>query len=510
MFASDLLALALGAIGASTFVGYAADLEVAPRLVEGLGLAPSAGLAWTLGAAAVLLAHPGRGLGAILVALGPGGGVARRLLPVVAAVPIAMAASRLMLDWAGLGRTAFGTAAEMVTLLGLGFLMVLWASYPLQWSEQALHDSEARLRGLVEAMPDALFFLDVSDRITEANPAAARLFGQPRKAFVGQPLTRWIQPEPVDRTPGLFDALAEAECPYVPGLALRLGEPPSPVEVTRTHLSTVTGEPDALICRDVSERERTAEALASRTSELMQARALERLKDHVYSSLSHELKTPLTVIRGNTEMLQEDWPDDVRIQSLQDAVQRLNDHIEALLDHAALLAGDMPLYMGPVAAQEVLTALAERYRTSAAAHGLTLHVACEAGLPPVTADGHRLSQALAALLDNAVKFASAGGHIGARARQDGNDVVLEVWNSGPGIPAAVLARLGETFYQAEIGNTRRHGGLGLGLAIARMLVALHGGTLTGSSCAGKGTTFAIRLPTEELAAASATPTTQRP
>ncbi|MEB3220797.1 MAG: HAMP domain-containing sensor histidine kinase, partial [Candidatus Sericytochromatia bacterium] len=263
------------------------------------------------------------------------------------------------------------------------------------------------------------------------------------------------------------------------------------------------GRLEVAICRDVSERQRTAEALARRTGELAQARALERLRDHVYSSLSHELRTPLTVIRANTEMLQEEWPDDARLRSLQEAVQSLCERIEALLDHAALLAGDMPLYVGLLEVPEVFACLTARHRAHAAASGLTLHVACEAGLPPVLADAHRLTQALTALLDNAVKFTPAGGHLGLRGRQEPGAIVLEVWNTGPGIPPEVLPRLGETFYQAETGDTRSRSGLGLGLAIARMLVALHGGTLKVASPAGGGATFGIWLPLEAPTACAA-------
>ncbi|MEB3327939.1 MAG: PAS domain-containing sensor histidine kinase [Candidatus Sericytochromatia bacterium] len=500
---SDGLALLVGVTGAAPVVSYAANLAILPRLVEALGLAPLAGLAWNLFAAALLLARPGRGLGAILVALGPGGGVARRMLPVVAAVPAATAASRLVLEWGGWGGSPLGAAAEMLAMMGLAFLLVLWTSYPLEWSEQArravaatLRDREARLRGLIEATPDAVFFLDEAGRITAANPAAAALFRLPAEAFLGHRLTRWVCPEPAEEAlgPGLFDTLAGSASPYISCIARRPDGGQFPAELSRTRFSTAAGTSDVAICRDVSERRHAAEALASRTSELAQARALERLKDHVYSSLSHELKTPLTIIQGNTEMLQEDWPDDPRLRSLEDAVQRLNERIEALLDHAALLGGDLPLYRTPTEATEVLTGLAERYRAAAAARNLALHVACETELPVVTADARRLSQALTALIDNAVKFAPAGGHIGVRAREEAGDLVLEVWNSGPGLPPSVLARLGETFYQSDVGDSQRRGGLGLGLAIARMLVALHGGTLTVASVAGQGTTFAIRLP----------------
>jgi PAS domain S-box-containing protein len=620
---SDAIALLLGAAGAAPVVSYAANLAILPRIVETLGLAPLAGLAWTLFAAALLLARPGRGLGAILVALGPGGGVARRMLPLVAAVPVALATSRLLLEWVGWGGSPLGAAAELLAMMGLAFLLVLWTSYPLEWSEQsrreverqrgqlaalvnaagdaifglsdeglitswnraaeqlyghtvaqalgrpvaltvppeglaeheawlarvrqgeairdmeavrirrdgtrfvaalsvaplpphegagaavvsrdvtahrqmenALRDREARLRGLIEATPDAVFFLDDEGRITAANPAAVALFRQPAEAFLGQRLEQWVCPELGDEEvgPGLFDALAGGATPYIPCLARRPDGEVFPAELSRTRITTSAGTLDVAICRDVSERRHAAEALANRTSELAQARALERLKDHVYSSLSHELKTPLTIIQGNTEMLQEDWPDDPRLQSLQAAVQRLSERIEALLDHAALLGGDMPLYRTPIEASEVLSGLAERYRAAVTARGLSLHVACETALPVVTADSHRLAQALTALVDNAVKFAPPGGHIGVRAREDGGDLVLEVWNSGPGIPPQVLARLGETFYQSDLGNARRKGGLGLGLAIARMLVALHGGTLTVASAAGEGATFSIRLP----------------
>ncbi|MEB3220608.1 MAG: PAS domain S-box protein, partial [Candidatus Sericytochromatia bacterium] len=275
---SDVLALLLGAVGAAPVTGYVVDLAAQPRLVETLGIAPSAGLGWTLCAAALLLARPGRGLAAILVATGPGGGVARRLLPIVAAVPMSLTASHLALDWAGLGGTMLGRTAQVLALMGLAFLLVLWTSYPLEASERALRDSEARLRGLVEAMPDALFVLDATGWITDANPAASTLLGLRREALLGQPLARWVTTDPAPTAPGLFDALAQAGSPDTPSTAHRPDGTSRPVELTLAPIEASGGRLEVAICRDVSERQRTAEALARRTGELAQARALERLR----------------------------------------------------------------------------------------------------------------------------------------------------------------------------------------------------------------------------------------
>jgi signal transduction histidine kinase/ActR/RegA family two-component response regulator len=223
-----------------------------------------------------------------------------------------------------------------------------------------------------------------------------------------------------------------------------------------------------------------------------------RTKDEFLAVLSHELRTPLTAILGWVRLLLDERMPAARTSEALAAIDR-NTRVQArliddLLDVSRIAAGKVELEWRPVDLSAVVTeaVTSARQRPHAAA------LLSEAAIDPestVLGDRERLHQVVTNLLENAVKFTPAGGRVDVRLHRTGEDVELVVSDTGEGISADELPRIFEQFHQVDRSNRRRHGGLGLGLAIVRHLVETHGGTVRAESAGrGLGARFTVRLP----------------
>jgi signal transduction histidine kinase len=169
--------------------------------------------------------------------------------------------------------------------------------------------------------------------------------------------------------------------------------------------------------------------------------------------------------------------------------------VENLLDISQIIAGTLRLELQPVELPEVVHAALDAVRPSADSRGIQLDAEVEDGTRLLQADARRLRQVVAILLTNALKFSERGGRVLLRLRRVGAEVVLQVTDTGQGIPPTFLPHLFERFRQADSSATRKHGGLGVELAIARHVVKRHGGTIEAhSEGEGRGATFTVRLP----------------
>ncbi len=248
---------------------------------------------------------------------------------------------------------------------------------------------------------------------------------------------------------------------------------------------------------DVTARKR-AEAALREAKEA--AESANQLKDQFLATLSHELRTPLNAILGYARMLQTDSiPPEKRPRAI-DIIERnaaaQNRLIEDLLDISRITRGQVRLEPAPTSIDAVLREAVEGMRPAADAKRITLDVNIDPAAGMISADATRLQQVFWNLLTNAVKFTSPGGRVTASLRRVGeDDVEVAVTDTGEGIPAEFLPFVFEPFRQADANLVREHGGLGLGLAISRQLVHLHGGTIRASSAGvGRGATFVVRLP----------------
>ncbi|TMQ20219.1 MAG: PAS domain S-box protein [Candidatus Rokuibacteriota bacterium] len=263
----------------------------------------------------------------------------------------------------------------------------------------------------------------------------------------------------------------------------------------------------AAIAMDNARLYRTADE-ARRTAE-----EANRAKDEFLAMLSHELRTPLTAILGWARMLRVTGPDAAMVRRGVEVIERnaaaQAQLIEDLLDVSRIIVGKLELDAEPIGdLGPIVTAVVDSFHPAAAAKQIQLTTRIDPGAGPIAADQKRLQQVVWNLLSNAVKFTPGGGQVTVVCTRHEREVELQVTDSGKGIPPAFLPRLFDRFSQADATLARAHGGLGLGLAIVRHLVELHGGSVRAESPGeGRGATFSVRLPIVGMAlAAGQTPT----
>jgi signal transduction histidine kinase len=241
--------------------------------------------------------------------------------------------------------------------------------------------------------------------------------------------------------------------------------------------------------------------LASERAARADAERANRMKDEFLSTLSHELRTPLNAILGYAEYLSDslDDPDEVRdgLAVIERNARVQARIIEDLLDMNRLVSGKLHIDVERVDPAAVLGAAAQTVRPAADGKQIDLRVDLDPAVTHVDADPARLQQIVWNLLSNAIKFTPAGGRVDLTLRRapSGQDVEIVVADTGPGIPPEFLPHVFERFRQGDATTTRRQGGLGLGLSIARSLAELHGGTLRADSPgANRGAVFTLTLP----------------
>ena len=228
-----------------------------------------------------------------------------------------------------------------------------------------------------------------------------------------------------------------------------------------------------------------------------------RGRDELLAIVSHDLRNPLGVVDLTIGMLETD-PEALQsvLPRAKRAVDRMQRLIEDLLELARIDAGTLGVEPRPLDLSGLLEDAYEQHRMLAAEKGLKLVRDIAPRLATVNADRHRLSQVIANLLGNAIKFTPTGGTVQFAARPNDSSVVLEVGDTGPGIPREQLDHIFERFWQA---SARRKDGVGLGLAIVKGIVDAHGGRIDVESDVGRGTTFRITLPATTRQVASLQP-----
>jgi len=222
----------------------------------------------------------------------------------------------------------------------------------------------------------------------------------------------------------------------------------------------------------------------------------ERLKGEFIAAVSHELRTPLAVIMGLAELLKEEDLSPSAKESVElilESAFRLKTMVDNLLDTSRLEAGRFEVSKRPVDLRPLLLDLARSFGGVARLSGVSFQV--EVGeLPVLEADPDRMAQVVGNLLSNAFKFTPPGGEVSLRAYATGEVLVLEVADTGPGIPEEELPRLFQRFARAENARARGVSGTGLGLFISKHIVEAHGGRIEVETKEGQGSRFRVILP----------------
>ena len=370
-------------------------------------------------------------------------------------------------------------------------------------AEASLRAGEDRLRGVIESAMDAIISTDASQRIVIFNPAAERMFRCAAADAIGTPLDRFIPSRyraahahhvrDFGETQQTTRAMGHLGTVH----GLRATGEEFPIEASISQTRTGTQQIYTVILRDITgrqsaeaERERFYHAIADAN----------RTKDEFLATLSHELRTPLNVMLGWIRRLRHARTDADMVQRGLEVIERNTRAqqrlIDDLLDLSRVSRGQMHIELHPIDLLGVVTQVVESSRPAAEAKSLNLAaVLPEPGTCVVSGDASRLQQVVANLLSNAIKFTPPAGHVTVSLAVDGNGAVLEVRDTGAGIPAEFLPHVFEQFRQQDSAPSRNFGGLGLGLAIVRHIVHLHGGRADAhSDGVGKGATLRVVLP----------------
>jgi PAS domain S-box-containing protein len=371
-------------------------------------------------------------------------------------------------------------------------------------AEAALRESERRFMVAFHANPLPMSITSLRDhRHLEVNEAAMRHSGYSREEMLGQTkpqLGFWVTTEQRDRLLRLLHAEGRVRDLEVT-FRTRAGEERQ--LLVNSEVITFEGEPAVLsVSLDITERKLYEESL----------RAANQAKDEFLALLGHELRNPLGTLTNAVAVL-ERLPDDETMRHVVAIIGRQTGHlgrlVDDLLDVARVSSGKIELQRGPVElralAGRCLDALAQAGRTGR--HTVTLEG------EPVYVDGDvaRLEQVLNNLVDNALKYTPGAGRVTITTERAGETAVLRVRDSGQGIRTDLLARVFDLFVQEPQSLDRSRGGLGLGLALVKRLVELHGGSVAvWSAGPGQGSEFTVRLPAVAAPVAAAGPTESGP
>jgi PAS domain S-box-containing protein len=368
---------------------------------------------------------------------------------------------------------------------------------------------EAHLAAIVRGSDDAIVSKTLDGTIISWNRGAERVFGYPAAEAVGRsirmiiPRDRWQEEDEVLRRVSQGEEVDHFET-----VRQRRDGSPVVISLTVSPIRDASGRiiGASKIARDISFRRQAEE---ERTRLLAAAESANLAKDQFLAVLSHELRTPLNAILGWSEVLRQTPVDPALAQRGLDAIARnvkaQAKLVDDLLDISRIGSGKMRLEVRPVELAPIVEAALEAVGPAALAKRVGLQRVLDPGAV-VLGDAGRLQQVMWNLLSNAIKFTPAGGWVQVILSGDRSLVEVAVSDTGSGITPEYLPFVFDRFSQADSSMRRQFGGLGLGLAITRELVQMHGGTVEArSEGAGHGATFIIQLPRSVVSALSGGP-----
>jgi PAS domain S-box-containing protein len=377
-------------------------------------------------------------------------------------------------------------------------------------AEAALRASEARFRALVQHSSDVTIIRDLDGTIRYMSPMAEQVFGYTVAELIGRNRAELVHPDDfaaIAASVARIQAEPGVHAPIEYRVRRRDGTWRF-LEGTATNLLDEPGIEGIVVnARDITERklvEQERDATLQREQQARrEAEAAVRARDEFLAIASHELKTPLTVIKGNAEMLarqlEQVTPDEERMRRLVARVgsqlDRVEELINDLLDLSRLRHGQLSLRKQPLDLVALAATVIERFQSSGEERAkYTLRFEA-LGTVFAVADAERIEQVLTNLLGNAIKYSPGGGAITVEVRTDTDDAVLRVTDQGIGIATDEQQRIFEPFSRTSAAAAVASG-VGIGLYVTAQIVARHGGTITVTSQPGQGSCFTVRLPLE--------------
>jgi len=376
------------------------------------------------------------------------------------------------------------------------------------------------LAALIESADDAVIGKTLDGIITSWNAGAQRIFGYTAEEIIGKPVTILIPPDHIDEEPAILARLRAGDrIEHYETIRRTKDGRLIDISLTVSPIKTADGQiiGASKIARDITEQRQARKALdaayalaerARRDAEqaviekerlYRQAEESSRLKEEFLATISHELRTPLSAILGWTRMLRLDQlsPED-RVKAL-DTIERnaraQAQLIDDLLDVSRIVTGKLRMDVRPSDPTSFIDAAVEAVRPAAEAKGVRMQKVMDTGAVSIPGDPARLQQVVWNLLSNAIKFTPRGGYVQIRSERVNSHLEIIVSDTGQGIAPDFLPHVFDRFRQADQKTSRQHGGMGLGLAIVRHLVELHGGTVRANSGGvDQGATFTVQLP----------------
>lgn len=376
------------------------------------------------------------------------------------------------------------------------------------------------LASIVESSDDAIISKDLNGIISSWNRGAERVFGYKADEVIGKPVTILMPHELYDEEDQILRSIRSGQSvDHYETVRLRKDGTLIDISLTispiRDETGTIIGA--SKIARDITEEKRAEEErtrlLERERLAREEAEAANRLKDEFLATLSHELRNPLNVVIGYSEILRrsDDVANSSFVNRAADVIRRnalaQSQLVSDLLDLSRLQMGKLAINQHPVSLLTIITDALETVKTEAEAKHIALRL--NANHDPFMVDGDpvRLGQIAWNLLNNAVKFTGPGGEITITLKAVGTGAQFVVEDTGQGIAPEFLPCVFEIFRQGDASSSRRQGGLGIGLALVKQLVELHGGVVRAESeGVGRGAKFSVWLPLREAEAATDTVT----
>jgi PAS domain S-box-containing protein len=374
-------------------------------------------------------------------------------------------------------------------------------------TEAALRESQEDYRRIVETAQEGIWLIDAEGHTTYANPRMAEMFGYTVEELVGRNAFDLVHPDEIDRAQEQWNARMQGRADRLEFVFVRKDGSLVWAQCSATPMLDERGgfKGACAMVMDVTDSKR-AEAereqlLAREQAARAEAEAANRTKDEFLATVSHELRTPLNAMLGWVHLLRSGSLDakmtERAMETIERNIQAQAQIIDDILDVSRIVRGSLTLNVRAVDLAAVLHQAVESLGPAAQAKGIALRIELEAAESHVTGDPDRLQQVAWNLLSNAIKFTPRGGEVAVRLSREGDDLRFEVSDTGEGITPEFLPHVFERFRQENGSTTRVHGGLGLGLAIVRHLVELHGGTVEAESAGQeRGSRFTVTLPAQ--------------